>query len=391
MQDQKAHLPLHIHLSIGIVGLLAFFYILTLAGGILIPLAFALLFSLFLYPLCRWLERRGLARSLAIALCLSLIVLFLTVILSLIYENLLTFANDMPQMRRRSLRLIDQTQALIEQRFQMDEQKQLAWLNENLSYFVNAGGNFLNTFVSSATTFFTYALLIPIYVFFMMYYRHVFKEFVNRVVHPDYLDNAVLIEEQILSVVQKYISGLFTVIAIVGVLNIGGLWLIGIPHALFFGALAAILVILPYIGNLIGSLLPAVYALVMTDSFFYPVAVILWFQIVQAIEGNFITPNIVGSQVNLNPLVAIIALLTGAALWGIPGMILFTPLMAMLKVLLDNVPSLAPYGYLLSEGEKKSTRPARLAVEKKRAFWHLWGRKKMHKSPLKHPESLENP
>ncbi|GAB4395124.1 MAG: AI-2E family transporter [Microscillaceae bacterium] len=358
------------------MGLVAFFYVLSIASNLIIPLAFALIFSLFLYPLCRWLERREIVRSLAITICLLLIVLLLTIVFSLIYENLLTFANDLPQMRKRTLRLIDQTQAFIEQRFQMDEKKQLDWLNKNLSYFVNAGGNFLNTFVNSATTFFTYALLIPIYVFFMMYYRHVFKEFVNRVVHPDFLDNAVLIEEQILSVVQKYISGLFTVIAIVGVLNIGGLWLIGVPHALFFGALAAILVILPYIGNLIGALLPAVYALVMTDSFFYPIAVLVWFQIVQAIEGNFITPNIVGSQVNLNPLVAIIALLSGAAIWGIPGMILFTPLTAMLKVFLDNVPSLAPYGYLLSEGEKESKSASRPVVKKKRAFWQLWGSKK---------------
>jgi predicted PurR-regulated permease PerM len=117
--------------------------------------------------------------------------------------------------------------------------------------------------------------------------------------------------------------------------------------------LAALLTVIPYIGVFIGSLLPILYALVMTDSFFYPIAVFIWFQLVQALEGNVITPNIVGSQVSLNPLIAILSLLIGASVWGVAGMVLFTPLTAILKVFLDNIPALAAYGYLMSEGERK--------------------------------------
>jgi predicted PurR-regulated permease PerM len=346
-------LPPHINITLSLLGVILFFGILIVAADILIPLTFAMVFSLALLRLCQHMERRRMPRGLAILSCLLLIVLVLTVIFSLIYNNLLTFSKEVPQMREGLVNLLDETRLLLTERFAITPEKQRSWLNENVNTFAGAGMKMLNGVVSSATTFFSYLLLVPIYMFFMLYYRHVFKGFLNRVIDREHLARVIAIEEQVLNVTQKYISGLFTVILIVATLNIVGLSLIGIPHAVFFGALAALLTVIPYIGVFIGSLLPVLYALVMTDSLYYPMAVFIWFQVVQALEGNFITPSIVGSQVSLNPLVAIVALLIGAWVWGVSGMILFTPLTAMLKVMLDNIPSLSPYGYLLGEGEKQ--------------------------------------
>jgi predicted PurR-regulated permease PerM len=71
--------------------------------------------------------------------------------------------------------------------------------------------------------------------------------------------------------------------------------------------------------------------------------------VVQFLEGNFITPNIVGSKVSVNPLAAIIALLIGGMLWGPAGMILSIPFTAIIKVVFDHVDSLEPFGFLLGE------------------------------------------
>ena len=93
----------------------------------------------------------------------------------------------------------------------------------------------------------------------------------------------------------------------------------------------------------------ALLAIVTMDSPWYAVGVIGIMSFVQFLEGNFITPNIVGSKVSVNPLAAIVALFLGGQLWGLSGLILALPVTAILKVILDTIPSLEPFGFLLGE------------------------------------------
>src|SRR5690606_28990451 len=133
------------------------------------------------------------------------------------------------------------------------------------------------------------------------------------------------------------------------VLNTIGLMILGIEYAWFFGILAAMLTIFPYVGIFIGSLIPALFALATKDSAWFALGVVLWFQLVQTLEGNFITPKIVGGKASLNPLVSLLSFFLGGMLFGISGMILALPLLAMLKVVFDAMPQTSPYGFLLSE------------------------------------------
>jgi hypothetical protein len=149
---------------------------------------------------------------------------------------------------------------------------------------------------------------------------------------------------------------LFLVIIIVGILNSIGLLILGVPHAIFFGFLAGFLILIPYIGILIGSLFPALLSIVTMDSPWYAVGVIGVMSFVQFLEGNFITPNIVGSKVSVNPMAAIVALFLGGQLWGLSGLILALPVTAILKVILDTIPSLEPFGFLLGEPVQKRSR-----------------------------------
>lgn len=367
--------PAHINFVIVLIGILLFFYLLVIGANILVPLAYSLLISLFMLPLCKRMERGGLSRSLAILICILLLVAVIFVLFTLLYSNVLSFSEDLPRMDKRVKELIRISQQQIEHRFKMDSQKQLSWLNDNMDGFLSTGGSLLNGLLQATTTFFTYLLFIPIYVFFMLYYRHILKNFIHQILDFEHLDRAAVIEQEIQTVTQRYIVGLVTVITIIATLNIIGLWIIGIRHALFFGILAAFLTIIPYVGVLVGSLLPIVFALVSYDSLFYPIAVYIWFQLVQTIEGNFITPNIVGSQLSINPIVAILAFLLGGAIWGISGMILFVPFVAILKAFLDNIPALAPYGYLLSQGETETpsatteTDTKKVSIWQKMMFW----------------------
>ncbi|MGO1522049.1 MAG: AI-2E family transporter, partial [Sphingobacterium sp.] len=131
-----------------------------------------------------------------------------------------------------------------------------------------------------------------------------------------------------------------------------GLMALGIDYAWFFGSLAALLMLLPYIGIAIGSILPAFFALAVKDSAWYAVGVVAWFQVVQFLEGNIITPNIVGSKVSINPLMAIIGIVLGGMLFGLAGLIIALPLIATLKVIFDAIPSMEAFGFLIGEPGK---------------------------------------
>jgi predicted PurR-regulated permease PerM len=145
---------------------------------------------------------------------------------------------------------------------------------------------------------------------------------------------------------------MFYVICVLFVLNSIALLSLGIEHALLFAAFAAALNVIPFVGPLLGSLFPILFALVTKDSLFYPVAVLVSFLLIQSLEGNLITPNIVGRNVSLNPLVTLVTLFFGAAVWGVVGMILFIPLTAVLKEIIGNIEGLEPYAYVMGTGEK---------------------------------------
>ena len=199
---------------------------------------------------------------------------------------------------------------------------------------------------------YNHILHLLLFSFFLLYYRVFFREFFFKAFHSVPKQKIHDTLERIFDVVQSYLLGLITVMGIVAVLNTIGLMVMGIDYAWFFGTLASLLMLLPYIGIAIGSILPALFALAVKDSAWYAVGVIAWFQVVQFLEGNIITPNIVGSKVSINPLMAIIAILLGGMLFGLAGLILALPIVATIKVVFDAIPSMEAYGFLIGEPEK---------------------------------------
>src|SRR5690606_6919886 len=110
------------------------------------------------------------------------------------------------------------------------------------------------------------AFLVPLYVFLFLLYRDFFRNFIYKAFKGVSNTRLDRILARIYEVVQSYMSGLLLVIIIVGILNTIGLWILGVDYAVFFGFLSAILIVIPYIGIFIGSILPAIYSLVTMDS-----------------------------------------------------------------------------------------------------------------------------
>src|SRR5690606_12034553 len=243
--------------------------------------------------------------------------------------------------------------AWVEESFGIERTEMMDQLREQGNKLAANAGSVVTATFGSIGNMVAGVILVPLFSFFLLYCRDFFREFFFRAFRSVPHTKVDTTLSKIYDVVQSYLLGLITVMGIVAILNTAGLMLMGIEYAWFFGTLASLLMLLPYIGIAIGSILPALFALAVKDNAWYAVGVVAWFQVVQFLEGIIITPNIVGSKVSINPLMAMIAILLGGMLFGLSGLILALPLTATIKVLFDAIPSMEAFGFLIGEPEKE--------------------------------------
>ncbi len=354
-------LPFVAKLALALLSVTILVYWLVVLQDILVPVLIAMILSMSIFPLANWLENKGLGRVWAVTITLILFTAVAVGIIWLASTQIANFGEMIPQLEKRILEWFNQVQRWGENTFHVAKQAQITQLKKYGTGMLSSGGTLFTTALSTTGSVLGNLSLIPIYMFFFLYYRDFFKMFFYKVFKNVSRRRVDTVLTKIYEVVHSYLTGLITVTLIVGTLNTIGLLVLGIDYAVFFGFLAAALLVIPFVGILIGSILPIIIALITKDSPMYAVGVAGVFVFVQFLEGNFITPQIVGSKVSINGLVAIIALLLGSALWGLAGMALSLPTVAILKVVFDAVPELKPYAYVLGEPDHE-----RLQFEKKR-------------------------
>ncbi|MBX0289765.1 AI-2E family transporter [Hymenobacter sp. HSC-4F20] len=355
------------------LGAVLLVYSLRVLDDVLLPLVFSGIFSLLLLPICRWLELRGLPRILAIIVCLLLLVLVVAGIVLGFGSQLAQFKTEIPKLQDKTVEFFNSAQEWAHQRFGYQPMSIEEVKDSTLKALKKSGGTYLGTTLNTTTSALSNILQVFIYIFCLLLYRDHLRQFMFRFVAPDKRTAVLHTVDSIQTVVQAYISGLVKVIIIVAVLNGIGLVALGVKFAVFFAIFASVLAVIPYIGIMIGATIPAIITLVETGSVVQAALVIGVFVVVQFLEGNFITPMITGSQVSINPLAAILALILGNELWGTPGMILSIPIMAVIKVVLDANKVTEPWGFLLgdtAEGED-STKPE---TKQPGLLSRLWGR-----------------
>lgn len=330
-----------------LAGLMVSFLI--LAQNILIPFTIAVVFTFLLLPVSRRLEQWRIPKVLAILISIILALACFVAMIYFFYSQVISFVNDWPAMQEALTAKWIDFQRFITETFHVSEIEQQVWLKTKIQESAATGGVLVLGIFSATTTFLASFALIPIYIFFLTLYKDKFREFVLLITKEDKNDHALMVVKKVSVVSQKYLRGIFLDVVILSVLNSTGFLILGLPHAILFGVLAAVLNVIPYIGVLIGSILPILMAFLTKDSMAYPLAVLGICFFVQFLDNNFITPYVVGSSVSINPLTATLALVGSSLIWGIPGMILCMPLTGMAKVVFDNVESLKPYGFLIGE------------------------------------------
>ncbi len=348
---------LKVPISLRVTSILLF---LVLAGHVLIeakqfflPICMAILIAYLIFPITSFFER-FIPRIFANLLGIFLSIGILWAIFYLIFLQMKIFVDDFPQMMRQALSNVTNLELYVEELTGIQANQQESWMRDRVKDLFSSGSSFFkNTFRATIGTVANIGLM-PVFVFFVLYYRNKFKEFILRIVPQHAHDKAEFILDDISLVTKKYMGGLFIVVSILCVTNSLGLYMIGLDHAILLGVLSALCNILPYFGTLIGGAIPLLYAILTKDSLSPAAGVIILFIFIQFLENNILTPNITGGNVRLNPFLTILVIIVGGLVWGVGGMFLSVPVVAIIKIICDHIDSLRPYGYLLgAEGTEE--------------------------------------
>jgi predicted PurR-regulated permease PerM len=148
---------------------------------------------------------------------------------------------------------------------------------------------------------------------------------------------------------QNYLSGRMLLILFLAILYSVGLSISGVQNAILISILAAFLSLIPYVGNVVGYVIAVVMSLIAGNGLTSVIGISATFFIAQFVESYILEPYVVGSKVDLNPVVTIIVVVLGEAVWGVVGMLVAIPVLGIIKVVFDNVSVLKPLGYLLGE------------------------------------------
>lgn len=375
-----AKIPSAQKFSFFLLSIILVFYVLITAKLFLYPIALAVLFAYLLYPMANFLEKKRFPRILAIILSIILLLTIITAIALFVYRRLVAFVGDFPSFRVQAIIRIDEMDKTISSLFGISDLHLADFLRSRVSGMFDAGSNVFNkAFTATTGTLFRLGIL-PVFIFMFLYYRTKFAWFIMKIVPREKQLLTLNVLREASKVASRYMGGIFTVVFVLCVINSLGLYLVGIRYAITLGVIAAIFNFIPYFGTIIGYTIPFLFALFTGESAEPAFKVLLVFLIVQFTENNILTPNIVGNYVKINPFMIILGVIAGGMVWGLPGMFVVIPFLAILRIISEHIPTLHPYVYLLGTG---GTRRHALTGENIRKFLNRIRKKK---SDL--PESL---
>lgn len=339
-------LPFYARLALTLFAIVLIIFMLSIGSSIFIPLFFALLIAVLLYPLANRFERMGLKRGLASLVSVLLFIGALTAFVYFLSLQLVGFSRDAPLLKARVLDYIVSLQQWIELKFHVNSSEQTDYLQQSATSWLNLFTNSLSTIFISAATFTLWTIFVFIYTYFILYHRRLLLRFILKLFKPKQQETVHSIVQDSRAMINHYVLGLLTEMAIMAVANCILFSIMGIKYAILLGLLAAVLNIVPYLGIYTAMAIGMLVTLANSGgahALQLGAAII----ITHFIDVNILLPRIMGARVKINPLVTILAVIVGSHIWGIPGMFLFIPLVAILKIIFEQVKDLQPWALLI--------------------------------------------
>ncbi|MEO8823559.1 MAG: AI-2E family transporter [Ginsengibacter sp.] len=346
-------LTAYLRLACIIIILIGGGYLAILGEEILLPLAFAFLISLLLLPISNFMENSlKFSRSMAGIVSVLLLLLAFSGIFYVLGSQIADLGNEWPLLKKQLIGLFNDTQTWLSTTFQVNLQKQTEYLNKSTENVLNSGGTIIEKTVLSISSTILMLVFIIIYTLFILIYRSRWMRFVvaafterNKTVIYD-------ISENIKNIIRKYIAGLFFEMAILVAASCFVFWILGIKYVFLLGLIVGVFNLIPYVGIFTALAISTAITFATVDAS-HALYVAITVICIHLIDSNFLMPKIVGSQVKINPLMVILGVVAGELLWGIPGMFLSIPYLAIAKVIFDRIKNLQSLGILLGDEEVK--------------------------------------
>ncbi len=349
--------PFYERLSLVLVGLIALGYLVILGKDILDPLVFGFLFAILLLPVAGFLERKlRLPRALASLASILLLLAFVGGILYLVGSQISNLSNDWPMLKTQVSQSINDLSGWVQHAFHINASKQMSYVHDTTKKIMDSGANVVGETFGAISSLMLFYVFILIFTFFILLYRRILMRFIVWVFKDEYEPIVYDIVENIQSILRQYILGLLLEMVVVSSLACAAFWIIGIKYAVLLGIIVGLFNLIPYLGIFTALLLSSLVTFAtgnIKDAIWVAASVLG----IHAVDSNFLLPTIVGSKVKLNALITFLGIIVGEMVWGLSGMFLSIPTLAILKIIFDRVESLKPWGYLLGSGneEKKST------------------------------------
>ena len=341
--------PVYAKAALILVGLYVFINMLSIGQDIIVPLVFAVVIAILISPVVSFFERIRINRIIAIVITLFLTFIVIAAFCALLFSQVSKFSDSWPLLVDKFTLILNQTIAWSSEYFDIKPYKIQQWITQTKSELINTGSAAIGQTLVIVGSGLVVLFVIPVYVFIILYYKPLIIEFIHRLFSGDNKLEVAQMVSQIKSLIQRYLFGLVIEAVIVAIMDIAALMILGIEYAVLLGIIGALLNLIPYIGGLVAVALPMMVALATETSPWYALYVLALYYFIQLIDNNFIVPIIVASKVRINALFSIIVVFAGNALWGISGMFLSIPLLAILKLIFDHIDSLKPWGFLMGD------------------------------------------
>jgi len=347
--DKEYKFPFYAKASLLLIGLYVFIDMLYIAQSIIVPIVFSIIIAIVLHPVVNFFVRLKMNRIIAIVITISLTTLIISAFCVFLFSQASQFSESWPILVDKFSGVLNETTRWVSDYFDVNPGKIHTWILNTRGELLHISNEAIGQTIITVGTGVMILFLIPVYVIILLYYHRLLIEFIHRVFGSSDQKQVSEIVSQTKTVIQRYLVGLVIEAALVAIMNSAALLILGIDYAILLGIIGALLNVIPYIGGLVAVALPMMIALATKSTAWYAVYVMVIYYIIQLIDNNYIVPIIVASKVKINALFSIIVVFAGNALWGISGMFLSIPLLAIVKLICDHIEPLKPWGFLLGD------------------------------------------
>ena len=357
-------LPFLLKLALAVVSIIGIGYLIKLGQSILAPFFLAFLMAMLFLPFANFMERKlKFPRSVSTIVSVMMMLVILTGMIYFFGSQISSFSKDLPHLSKQFNLVFHNLQNWVSQTFNVKIDEQFDYLDQGLAKLLSSSGVILGfTFGVFSTSLGFLAFFILFFVF-ILNYRRILNNFIVNVFNEKHKASVQEVVSEVRIMTKRYIIGLCFQVIIVSVLATTVLTILGVKYAILLGVLTGLLNVIPYIGIAI-SLLISCFIAFATGTVSTCVYVAIGYVIVHAIDGNIVLPFVVGSKVKINALFSFIGILLGEHLWGISGMFLCIPAIAIIKIIFERVDGLKPWGKLLGEEEKPNKKKKSYKISK---------------------------